>query len=294
MQMNGRVGTGHSAPEQINGAARQAAPDAVERHVSRAALMLGGKMKQAYFRFYAELNDLIPAERRQVTCSHRFLTHASVKDVIESLGVPHTEIDLILANGESVDFSYMLQDGDYVSVFPVFESLDITPLMRVRPQPLREPRFVLDGHLGRLARYLRMLGFDTLYRNDYADEELARISSEERRILLTRDPGLLKRSVITHGYCIRESDPIRQLLRVLHRFNLFGAITPFVRCLRCNALLQPICKEDILDRLLPMTKEMYDEFQICPECNHIYWRGSHYRRMRQFIERLCQCELTDM
>jgi uncharacterized protein with PIN domain len=250
-------------------------------------------MKQAYFRFYAELNDLIPAERRQVTCSHCFLAQTSVKDMIESLGVPHTEIDLILANGESVDFSYMLQDGDYVSVFPVFESLDITPLVRVRPQPLREPRFVLDGHLGRLARYLRMLGFDTLYRNDYADEELARISSEERRILLTRDPGLLKRSVITHGYCIRESDPTRQLLRVLHRFDLYGAITPFVRCLRCNALLQPVRKEDVLDRLLPMTKETHDEFQICPECDRVYWKGSHYKRMRQFVERLWQCELTD-
>ena len=250
-------------------------------------------MKQARFRFYAELNDLLPADKRQVTFTHFFENRASVKDMTEALGVPHTEIDLILVNGESVDFTYLVQDGDRISVYPVFESIDITPLVRVRPQPLREPRFVLDTHLGRLARYLRMLGFDTLYRNDYADEELARISSEEHRILLTRDPGLLKRSVVTHGYWIRDSDPHRQLRQILQRFDLFGAIAPFARCLRCNALLQPVRKEAVLDRLLPMTKETYDEFRICPECERIYWKGSHYRRMQQFIERLQQRELTD-
>ncbi len=245
-------------------------------------------MKQAHFRFYAELNDLLPAARRQATFTHVFENRASVKDMTESLGVPHTEVDLILVNGESVDFSYLVQGGDCISVYPVFESIDITPLVRVRPQPLREPRFVLDTHLGRLARYLRMLGFDTLYRNDYVDEELARISSEEHRILLTRDPGLLKRSVVTHGYWIRESDPHHQLLQILQRFDLFRAIAPFVRCLRCNGLLQPVRKEAVLDRLHPMTQEMHDEFHICPECDRIYWKGSHYRRMQQFIERLRQ------
>lgn len=248
------------------------------------------EMRQASFRFYAELNDLLPANLRQITFTRFFANPCSVKDIIESLGVPHTEIDLILVNGESVDFAYVVQDGDRISVYPVFESIDITPLVRVRPQPLREPRFVLDAHLGRLARYLRMLGFDTLYRNDYTDDELARISSVERRILLTRDPGLLKRSVVMHGYWIRASDPSRQAREVLDRFDLAGAIAPFARCLCCNAQLQPARKQDILDRLPPMTQMAYDEFRLCSTCGRVYWKGSHYRRMLQWIERWRQRE----
>src|SRR4030042_2496300 len=127
-------------------------------------------MQHAHFRFYAELNDFLPPERRGVRFTHLFALSTSVKDMIEALGIPHAEIDLILVNGHSVDFSYLVQDGDWISVYPVFESLDITPLVHVRPQPLRETRFILDAHLGKLAIYLRMLGYDTLYRNNYQDE----------------------------------------------------------------------------------------------------------------------------
>jgi len=250
-------------------------------------------MHHVYFRFYAELNDFLRPDRRMVTFCHPLEGRASVKDVIESLGVPHTEVDLILANGESVDFSYGVQDGDRISVYPVFETVDITPLVRLRPRPLREPRFVLDAHLGRLAAYLRMLGFDALYRNDYDDEELARISSTEGRILLTRDRGLLKRSVVTHGYCVRETDPRQQLVEILRRFDLFGAIAPFHRCLRCNGLLQPVSKEAISDRLPPRTRQHYDEFRICQDCGQVYWKGSHYERMQRFIERVRQQEPMD-
>ena len=243
-------------------------------------------MKRAYFRFYAELNDFLPLARRQVGFVHSFEGRVSIKDTIESFGVPHTEVDLILVNGESVDFSYLVQEGDRVSVYPIFESIDITPLVRVRPRPLREPRFVLDTHLGRLMAYLRMLGFDTLYQNDYADKELAQISKREGRILLTRDRGLLKRSIVTHGYCVRETDPRRQLVEVLRHLNLFGAIAPFRRCIRCNALLQPVSKQAVIDRLPPKTRQYYDEFRICQGCDQIYWKGSHYQRMQQFVERI--------
>jgi len=193
-------------------------------------------------------------------------------------------VDLILVNGESADFGYLAQDGDRVSVYPVFESIDITPIVQVRPRPLREPRFILDTHLGRLAAYLRMMGFDTLYRNDYEDEELALISSSKGRILLTRDRGLLKRSMVTHGYCMRETNSRLQLVEVLRRFDLWGAIAPFARCLRCNGLLRPVDKERINDRLPPKTRQYYDEFRICQACGRIYWEGSHVRRMRQLIE----------
>jgi uncharacterized protein with PIN domain len=243
-------------------------------------------MKQAWFRFYAELNDFLPAAQRQTAFAHSFEGRVSVKHLIEALGVPHPEVDLVLVNGRSVDFSYLVQDGDRISVYPVFESMDITPLVRVRPQPLREPRFVLDTHLGRLATYLRMLGFDTLYQNDYPDEELAQISSQEARILLTRDRGLLKRSAVTHGYCVRETDPREQVREVLRRFDLFGAVQPFQRCLRCNGVLQPVAREAIVERLPPKTREYYDEFQMCQGCGRVYWKGSHYKRMQRLIERV--------
>ena len=249
-------------------------------------------MNQAQFRFYAELNDFLPVEKRQRPLVHLFTLSGSVKDMIESLGVPHTEVDLILANGESVDFAYLVQDGDRISVYPVFESIDITPVLRVRPEPLREPRFVLDVHLGQLAIYLRMLGFDTLYRNDYDDEELARISSDEGRILLTRDRGLLKRSIVTHGYCLRTTQPRQQVVEVIRRFDLHRSIEPFRRCLHCNAVLEPVKKDEIADRLSPKTRDYYDEFRRCPNCDRIYWQGSHFERMQQFIDSVMQSTPT--
>lgn len=245
----------------------------------------------ALFRFYAELNDFLAPERRQRSFAHAFELPGSVKDMIQALGVPHAEVDLILANGQSVDFSYLVRDGDRISVYPVFESIDIAPLARVRPQPLREPHFVLDVHLGRLAAYLRMLGFDTLYRNDYADQELAHISSSQGRTLLTRDRGLLKRSIVTHGYCLRATNPRQQLVEILRRFDLYRLIKPFQRCMRCNSLLQPVDKSRISDRLPHQIQRDYDEFRLCPGCNQVYWPGSHYDRMRAFIERVLQNEV---
>lgn len=243
-------------------------------------------MKRAHFRFYAELNDFLPPARRGVAFPHEFHGGPSVKDVIESLGVPHTEIDLILADGESVDFAWILRDGARVSVYPVFESIDIAPVLRVRPAPLREVRFVLDVHLGRLARYLRMLGFDARWRNDAPDEELARCSAAEHRILLTRDSGLLKRRIVSHGYRVREADPRRQLAEVVRRLDLTRAIAPFRRCLCCNALLEAVRKEDVADALPPRVRERHDAFRRCPSCGRVYWAGSHHRKMERLISDL--------
>jgi uncharacterized protein len=240
-------------------------------------------MKSAHFRFYAELNDFLPPARRGVAFLHEFGGRPSVKDVVESLGVPHTEVDLILADGESVDFSWTLRDGARVSVYPVFESIDITPVLRVRPSPLREVRLVLDVHLGRLARYLRMLGFDALWPGDAPDEELARISAAEHRILLTRDSGLLKRRIVTHGYRVRALDAPGQLAEVVRRLDLFRAISPFRRCLRCNVLLETVRKDDVLDELPRRVRERHDAFRRCPTCRRVYWAGSHVARMGRLV-----------
>ncbi len=241
-------------------------------------------MALARFRFYAELNDFLPPERRFQEFGYEFLDIATVKDRIESFGVPHTEVDLILVNGRPVDFAYRVADGDRVSVFPVFESFDIAGLERLRPEPLREPRFVLDTHLGRLAAYLRMIGFDTLYRNCYTDEQLARISSGEHRILLTRDVGLLKRGAVTHGYFVRETGPRGQLAEIVRRFHLARLMRPFSRCLACNAPLARASKEEVRTRIPPRAAELYEEFQSCPNCRRVYWKGGHYRRMQQLVE----------
>src|SRR5260370_2342899 len=228
-------------------------------------------MKWADVRFYSELNELLTEWRRRRTTSYGFEGSGAGKDMIEGLGVPHTEVDLVLANGQSVDFSYRVQNGDRISVYPGFEAIDISPLVRLRPQPLRVLRFVADTHLGRVTAYLRMVGFDTLYRSDYPDEDLAKISSNEKRILLTGDRRLVRRNSITRGYCVRTINPRQQLVEVLQRFDLSGSIAPFQRCVHCNVLLQPVRKELISERLQPETKQYYDEFCVCPVCNRVYW-----------------------
>jgi len=242
--------------------------------------------RHASFRFYAELNDHLLPDQRYRTLEKPFFVPGTVKDMIESFGVPHTEIDLIIANGRSVDFSYTVRHGDRISVYPVFESIDITPELRIRPQPLRNPKFVLDVHLGRLAAYLRMLGFDAEYRRDASDAELVDISSGERRILLTRDRGLLRHSAVTHGYWLRETDSRRQTAEVISRFDLKRSMRPFSRCMACNGAIRPVSQEEALHRLGARRVGIYDEFRQCPDCRRIYWKGSHYVRMQRWIDRL--------
>ena len=241
-------------------------------------------MPQAVFRFYAELNDFLPRERRQASFSHAVTGRASVKDVIESLGVPHTEVDLILVNGLSVDFGHIVADGDRVSVYPVFEAMDISPVIRLRPQPLRETAFVLDTHLGKLAAHLRLLGFDTLYHNDRADEALLRLSVDERRILLTRDRGLLKRRELTHGYYVRATDPDVQIREVLGHFDLWASARPFTRCLACNGQLEAVPREAVADHVPPDVLAEQSEYRRCSGCGRVFWRGSHYDALSRFVE----------
>src|SRR5579885_2802346 len=226
-------------------------------------------MARAWFRFYAELNDFLPPERRFTEFAYDFLDAATVKDRIEAFGVPHTEVDLILINGVSRGFDWRVQDGDRISVYPIFEAFDIAELARLRPEPLRNPCFVLDVHLGKLATYLRMAGFDALYSNHNSDEQLAAISSQERRTLLTRDIGLLKRSQITHGYFVRQTAPRLQLAEVVARFDLGRLARPFTRCLRCNGVLERWSREKAAPALPDRTLELYDEFQSCVPCGRI-------------------------
>jgi len=243
-------------------------------------------VSEATFRFYAELNDFLPPARRGREFTYRFLGSPAVKDAVEALGVPHVEVDLILVNGEPVPFTYRLQDGDRVAVYPVFESLDISPLTRLRPSPLRHPTFLADVHLRKLARLLRLLGFEVWFKPDADDRQLIQISVEEGRILLTRDRHLLKHGALAHGYWVRAERPVEQSREVIRRFDLLGLMRPFTRCLECGGLLRPVEKEDVIDHIPPRTAAWLEEYVMCQRCGKLYWRGTHYGHLKRLVSEI--------
>jgi uncharacterized protein with PIN domain len=240
----------------------------------------------ATFRFYAELNDFLPPSPRAVERRYAFNGKPAVKDAIEAQGVPHTEVELILVNGAAVGFDFHLRPGDRIAVFPVFEALDIAPLVRLRDRPLRDIRFVLDVHLGKLARWLRLAGFDAVYRSDLEDAEVADLAAREKRVVLTRDIGLLQRKAITHGYWVRADDPDAQMAEVLRRFQLDRSLQPFQRCLACNGRIERVDKAAVWEQLEPNTRQFYEVFYRCANCQKVYWAGSHYARMLAKLKRV--------
>ncbi|WP_210686532.1 Mut7-C ubiquitin/RNAse domain-containing protein [Mycolicibacterium sp. GESEQ-9] len=239
-------------------------------------------------RAYAELNDFLEADSRGRAVRRPVQSHQTVKDVLEATGIPHTEIDLILVNGDPVGFEHRPAVGDRIAVYPMFEALDIGATARLRPEPLRHPRFVVDVNLGRLARLLRVLGFDVWWSSDADDQTLADISLDQQRILLTRDRGPLKRRTITHGLFVHSQHPEVQTLEVLRRLDLRRRIKPFTRCVRCNGQLAAVAKEQVIDQLEPLTRRYYDEFSQCPECGRIYWAGSHFEKLSRLVDRLLE------
>lgn len=243
-------------------------------------------MVTATFRFYQELNEFLAPERRQQAFDCRCAQAATVKHMIEALGVPHTEVELVLVNGASVDFGRLLQEGDRVAVYPKFETFDISPLLRLRAHPLRVTRFVADAHLGGLARLLRMAGFDTLYDNNFDDGEIADIAADQHRIVLTRDRDLLKRRAITHGCYLHAQKPAQQLRELFERLDLARSARPFTLCLHCNARLRAIDKAQVLQRIPPRAQAVYQQFSTCDVCRRVFWQGSHWQRMRALLDRV--------
>ncbi len=234
-------------------------------------------MPAARFEIAPELNFFLSPEMRERCDSYLFEAGQSIKHLTESLGIPHTEVGQVMVNGQASGLGSFTQDGDRVVILPNAPGQGL---------PAAGPKFVLDNHLGRLSAYLRMLGFDCIYRNDLQDEELAQIASAEERILLSRDRRLLMRRTVHYGYCLRSLNSRRQVIEVLHRYHLGQQIAPFRRCLRCNALLEPVNKETVLDRLEPLTRMYYEEFHRCPNCGQVYWKGSHYEHMLALIEEI--------
>ena len=236
------------------------------------------------FRFYGALNDFLPRLRRGRRFTYELRHAASVKDVIEALGIPHPEIELIVVNGTAEDFSYRLRDGDRVAAYPPFRTIGVGDLRRVGATPPQPVRFALDEHLGKLAALLRLAGFDTLITGD--DARLARVAAADDRVLLTRDVALLKRSEIRWGHWVRNVVPVRQLGEVLDRFDLFGSVRPFSRCLRCNVPVVDADAEAVASRILPRTRAEFREFRECPACRRVYWKGSHYQDLCRLLDSL--------
>ncbi|MDJ0952749.1 MAG: Mut7-C RNAse domain-containing protein [Acidimicrobiia bacterium] len=237
--------------------------------------------KAARLRFYGELAELVTSGEPSVTV---VVDDApSVKDRIEACGVPHTEVDLIVVNGSSVAFDYQLLPGDRVGVYPVFRSLPVQAKLRPEP-PLG--RFVVDVNLGRLAKHLRLLGFDALSDGSLPDRDLAEVSATQDRILLTKDRNLLKRSIVVHGYLVREVLPKDQLAEVVRRFDLAPSIQPFTRCIECNGRVGAVAKAEIDHLLEPLTRQHYDDFGRCGDCGRVFWRGSHYDHLAGFVAEL--------
>lgn len=237
------------------------------------------------FRFYEELNDFLPAAWRKRDVAVEIDRARSVKDAIESLGVPHPEVDLVLVDGASVGFDWLLRGGERVAVYPMFELLDVSPLQRLRPRPLRDPRFVADANLGKLARHLRMAGFDVLYDAHADDEALVRGAAESRRTILTRDKGLLRRRDVERGYFVRSDAADVQLGEVVAALQLEGAMRPFTRCRECNEPLEDLPRESLPPTVPPAIRTLYDAFKRCARCGRTYWPGSHYARMSAILGR---------
>jgi uncharacterized protein with PIN domain len=233
-------------------------------------------MSTAHFSFLGRLKDFLPPDQKEQPIRVDFRGRQSIKHLAESLGVPHPEMGRVQINGQEGTLNAITQDGNQVQIHPIPDGCPA------------EPRFLIDNHLGRLAAYLRMLGFDCLYHNDYSDEELAGILQQEQRILLSRDRRLLMRKVVTYGYCPRSLDSLEQLQEVVRRFDLARRVVPFHRCLRCNSPLETVPKEAVLHRLEPLTKLYFDEFRICPNCKQVYWKGSHFERMRGIVEKMTE------
>jgi len=243
-------------------------------------------MGEATFRFYEELNDLLPRHRRKVDFRAAFKEKRSIKDMIESLGVPHTEVDLILVNGQSVDFTYILEDGDRVSVYPTFESLNIENVTCLRGMPLRKTRFIADVNLGDIAKLMRTLGFDVSFDPGLSNREIINISNREKRIILTKSKSLLKFKEVSHGVFIRPGTRVEQVKRIMDRLDIKDQAKPFSRCLLCNGLLKGIAKEEVVNRIPAKTKVCCDAYSLCESCNQLYWNGTHMVRMKKMVDEI--------
>jgi uncharacterized protein len=235
-------------------------------------------------KFHDDLTFFLKSRTRSQVIERNLGEKTSVKDVIESCGVPHPEVDLILVNSKPVNFSHSIVKDADIDLYPVQSQCLLFKEKRLQVRSIK--RFVADGHLGTLARNLRLFGFDVAYDRQAQDGQLLSVMEREDRALLTRDRRLLMHAIVRHGYCPRSQNAEDQTIEVIRRFHLFDSITPFTRCLRCNGPLQKVVKADIIQKLEPLTKIYYEDFRRCTGCGQIYWAGSHFSRLHRRLEKI--------
>ncbi len=240
----------------------------------------------ATFTFYGALLDFLKPSEREQPIAYTFTGTPALKDAIEAIGIPHPEVAVILQHDTPAFFNSRLHTGQQIHVFPYQSKLPLPKGYALAPKVPEPYKFVLDVHLGTLARALRMLGFDALYEQNQTDAHIAQVACSENRIVLTRDVGLLKQKIIDHGYWLRSQDTKEQVKEIISRFNLTSHFDPFRRCLLCNALVKPVAKKQILDKLPPKTRLYFNEFYQCTACGKVYWKGSHYEHMQAVISKL--------
>ncbi len=240
----------------------------------------------ASFRCFGNLPALLKRRYRDASIVYRFKRHPAVKDAIESMGIPHTEVDVIVANGCSVDFHYQLQHLDTIDVYPLGCTVPAGTVLHLSAPPVEPVAFVIDLHLGKLTRRLRLLGFDCLYQNDFSDAEIMQLSFDQQRVILTRDRGILKHRQVVHGYLVRSDQVDEQIREVIDRYQLIDQIHAWRRCMACNGLLEKIEKAAIAERLQPLTRRYYLDFRRCRVCQRLYWQGSHFEKISRWLETL--------
>jgi uncharacterized protein len=236
------------------------------------------------FRFHGDLVLFLGSRASDGVIERSLREKTSIKDVIESCGVPHPEVDVVVVNGHSVGFGEPVASEAEVEVFPIGHCHTLSTYKHL--QCSRTLIFVADGHLGKLTRNLRLFGFDVAYDQNASDEELLEVMTSENRALLTRDRRLLMHAVVRHGYWPRSQNADEQTIEVIRRFDLLEFVAPFTRCLRCNAPLEEAAKAEIVDKLEPLTKIYYNQFRRCPGCKQIYWPGSHFSKLQNRIDEI--------
>lgn len=247
-----------------------------------------GATTQTTLRFYAELNDFLSPERRQQAFPVSFIAPTPLRHLIETVGVPHTEVALALLNGRPTGLEVRVGEGDRLSLYPQFSGLDVEDLSPIQIRPEGRPRFIADAHLGKLAGYLRLLGFDTLYFNDIGDRGLVDRAGRGGRIVLSRDRLLLMRKEVLHGAYLYEQEPRASLEYLLRRYGLCRETQPFTRCMSCNGLLDEVERATVLAEVPPGVAEIQQLFWRCQGCGQLYWQGTHWAKLRDLVKMVCE------
>ncbi len=242
-------------------------------------------MSVATFRFHGVLGHFLPSEQREVPISHTYARAATLKQAIEALGVPHTEIGRLTVNSAPATLGRAVRQGDIVEAWPhgPGEAPYLPPLL-----------FLADAHLGGLARMLRMLGFDAVYDNALHDLQIAEQASIERRVVLTRDRELLKRREVLRGCYVRALKPEAQLQEVARRYPIAALMRPFTLCLHCDLPLSPAEPEAVAANVPERIRERYQRFMHCAGCGRVYWEGSHWERMRSDLAATLEVRVSDI